>query len=182
MGNGQLKAAYNVQISTENQFIVASTLLRRLGDTACMTGHLEHVWRLFKALPAVLVADAGYGSEENYAYLAQNDVRAFMKYNLFYKERRARLRRTRLSRRTGSSMSRPMSGRAPRAEPLPSGTRRRRKAIWDTRARCASTAARTARAARIKGNARKATTSPKTDPSTRTPCARPTEGGPKEGS
>ena len=88
MGNGQLKAAYNVQISTENQFVVASTLHRRPGDTACMIEHLGHIRRRFKALPHVLVADAGYGSEENYAYLERNDVRAFVKYNLFHKEQK----------------------------------------------------------------------------------------------
>ena len=46
------------------------------------------VRRRFKALPHVLVADAGYGSEENYAYLERNDVRAFVKYNLFHKEQK----------------------------------------------------------------------------------------------
>lgn len=88
MGNGQLKAAYNVQIGTENQFVVDYTLHRRPGDTACMIGHLEHFKRRFGSLPHVLVADAGYGSEENYAYLEKRDVRAFVKYNLFHKEQK----------------------------------------------------------------------------------------------
>lgn len=88
MGNGQLKAAYNVQIGTENQFVVGYTLHRRAGDTACMIGHLEGFRRRFGALPSVVVADAGYGSEENYAYLERNDVRAFVKYNMFHKEQK----------------------------------------------------------------------------------------------
>jgi len=33
-----------------------------------------------------LVVDAGYGSEENYEYLENNDVEAFVKYQYFHKE------------------------------------------------------------------------------------------------
>lgn len=88
MGNGQLKAAYNVQIGTENQFVVAFTLHQRPGDTACMIEHLKSFKRRFESLPHALVADAGYGSEENYAYLAQNDMRAFVKYGMFHKEQK----------------------------------------------------------------------------------------------
>lgn len=88
MGNGQLKAGYNVQIGTENQFVIASTLHRRAGDTACMIPHLESAKKSFGILPLILTADAGYGSEENYAHLESNDVRAFVKYNMFHKEQK----------------------------------------------------------------------------------------------
>lgn len=88
MQNGQLKAGYNVQIGTEDQFIVSYTLHRRAGDTACMIDHLTHLKSRFGALPHDLVADAGYGSEENYSYLEKCDVRAFAKYNLFHKEQK----------------------------------------------------------------------------------------------
>jgi hypothetical protein len=37
-------------------------------------------------MPDVLVADAGYGSEENYEYLEKNGVEAFVKYNYFHVE------------------------------------------------------------------------------------------------
>ena len=37
-------------------------------------------------MPDTLVADAGYGSEENYEYLENNDVGAFVKYQYFHKE------------------------------------------------------------------------------------------------
>lgn len=36
--------------------------------------------------PETLVADAGYGSEENYEYLEGKEVEAFIKYNYFHKE------------------------------------------------------------------------------------------------
>jgi hypothetical protein len=37
-------------------------------------------------MPDTLVSDAGYGSEENYEYLENNDVEAFVKYQYFHKE------------------------------------------------------------------------------------------------
>lgn len=88
MKNGQLKAGYNVQVGTEDQFIISYTLHRRAGDTACMVEHLEHFRHTNGVLPGIVVADAGYGSEENYAYLEEHDVRAFVKYNLFHKEQK----------------------------------------------------------------------------------------------
>jgi hypothetical protein len=38
--------------------------------------------------PEVVVADAGYGSEENYTYLENNGVEAYIKYNNFDKEQK----------------------------------------------------------------------------------------------
>ena len=92
MRNGQLKAGYNIQCGTENQFIVSSTLHQRPGDTACAIPHLEHVKRTLGHLPGAVVADAGYGSEENYTYLEKEGVRAFVKHNEFYRECRKKYR------------------------------------------------------------------------------------------
>ena len=86
MGNGQLKAGYNVQAGTENQFIVDVTVHRRPGDTACAIEHCEHVKGRIGHLPENLVADAGYGSEENYAYLDGEGVNAYVKHNEFFRE------------------------------------------------------------------------------------------------
>lgn len=88
MQNGQLKAGYNVQISTENQMVLAYTLHRRAGDTACLIDHMEHAHGLLGAYPHVLGADAGYGSEENYDYLESCDIRTFVKYNMLHKEQK----------------------------------------------------------------------------------------------
>lgn len=86
MGNGQLKAGYNVQAGTENQFIVDTTVHQRPGDTACAVPHCEHVRERLGRLPASLVADAGYGSEENYAYLEGEGVDAYVKHSEFFRE------------------------------------------------------------------------------------------------
>lgn len=88
MGNGQLKAGYNVQNGTENQFVVHCTVHQRPGDTACMKPHLESLESSLGRIPASVAADAGYGSEENYAFLEARGVRAFVKYGSFHREQR----------------------------------------------------------------------------------------------
>lgn len=43
MKNGQLKPAYNAQISTENQFILNYTLHQNPTDTTTLASHLEEL-------------------------------------------------------------------------------------------------------------------------------------------
>jgi len=87
MKNGQLKPAYNVQIGTENQFIVGYSLHQKTTDTSFLIPHLKHLKKhLSKKVPENIVADAGYGSEENYVFLGQEKYGNYVKYNLFQKE------------------------------------------------------------------------------------------------
>jgi transposase len=80
------KPAYNVQIGTEGQFIVGFSVHGRAGDTACLIPHLEQVRKNLGRLPKKIIADAAYGSEENYAYLEQHQAGNFLKYNTFYQD------------------------------------------------------------------------------------------------
>lgn len=84
---GELKAAYNVQMGTENQFVVGYSVHQQASDSACLIPHLESVQQL-RGLPPRVVADAGYGSEENYAYLEKAGVESFVKYPFFDRERK----------------------------------------------------------------------------------------------
>lgn len=86
MKNGQLKPAYNVQASTNNQFVVAYTLHQNTTDTNTFIEHVEEYKKCYNTTPDIAIADAGYGSEENYEYLAQNNITAFVKYSLFDRE------------------------------------------------------------------------------------------------
>ena len=87
MKNGQLKPGYNVQIGTENQFVVGYSIHQSAGDTTCMKEHLEELKKqLGGKRPGNLVADAGYGSEENYEYLAKEHLGNYVKYNTFHQE------------------------------------------------------------------------------------------------
>lgn len=93
MRNGQLKPGYNVQIGTEHQFIVGYSLHQRPTDTRCLIPHLDQVSASLSTLPKTVIADAGYGGEENYAYLAQQELTALVKYNTFHQEQSAAWRK-----------------------------------------------------------------------------------------
>jgi transposase len=86
MLNGQLKPGYNWQISTENQYILGYTIHQTANDTTTLQTHMEYLKESLGKMPDTLVADAGYGSLENYEYLENNDVEAFVKYSYFHKE------------------------------------------------------------------------------------------------
>ncbi len=99
------RPAYNVQAGTEGQFVVGFSLHQRSGDTACLIPHLAGVQANLAAiavrkpgilpkgggeqprgLPGNVSADAGYGSEENYAYLEEHQLGNYVKYSTFHRE------------------------------------------------------------------------------------------------
>jgi len=87
MRNGQLKPGYNVQIGTENQFVVGYSLHQRPTDTRCLKPHLEKVKKSLGKLPKAIIADAGYGGEENYAFMEEENLDAVVKYSTYHKEK-----------------------------------------------------------------------------------------------
>lgn len=88
MLNGQLKPGYNVQISTENQFITNFGIYQRPTDTLTMISYLESFKNRYGMQSDEIVADSGYGSEENYEYMFSNDMTPYVKYNMFHVEQR----------------------------------------------------------------------------------------------
>lgn len=88
MGNGQLKPAYNVQIATENQFITNYYLFARPGDTTTLIPFLDNSKQKYGFQSEKVVADAGYGSEQNYDYLEENNIDDFVKFPYFHKEQK----------------------------------------------------------------------------------------------
>jgi hypothetical protein len=86
MLNGQLKPGYNLQASTNNQFIANYTLAQTTADTTTLIEHTEDFIESYGQSPESLTADAGYGSDENYTYLEDKQIEAFVKYNYFHKE------------------------------------------------------------------------------------------------
>jgi transposase len=88
MQNGQLKPGYNLQASTNNQFITNYTLAQTTADTTTLKDHLKNHIESYDQTPETLTADAGYGSEENYTDLEEKNITAFVKYNYFHKEQR----------------------------------------------------------------------------------------------
>jgi transposase len=86
MRNGQLKPGYNVQASTEKQYIVNYTLEQTSTDTRALKRHIEEHIASYGRAPEALIADAGYGSEENYGYLEDKNITPYVKYNYFDKD------------------------------------------------------------------------------------------------
>lgn len=92
MLNGQLKPGYNVQISTENQFITNYGIYQRPTDTLTMIGYLESFRARYGRQSNEIIADSGYGSEENYEYMFSNGMIPYVKYNMFHVGQRRRYR------------------------------------------------------------------------------------------
>lgn len=91
MLNGQLKPGYNVQISTEEQYVLNYTLHPNPTDTLTLPAHIEDFTEQLQTHPQTLTADAGYGSEQNYQLLEQEGIEAFVKYNYFNKEQQGKI-------------------------------------------------------------------------------------------
>lgn len=86
MLNGQLKPGYNWQITTQDQYILGYTLHQTTTDAGTLTAHMDTLIENLGVKPQVLVADAGYGSEQNYEYLENNQIDAYVKFNNFHRE------------------------------------------------------------------------------------------------
>lgn len=86
MLNGQLKPAYNVQVSSSDQYIVAYSIHHNPGDTTTFINQLEQHKAQYGQFPDAVTADAGYGSEQNLQYLEDKDVTGYVKYSYFDKE------------------------------------------------------------------------------------------------
>ena len=88
-GTNFSKPAYNIQIGTENQFIISYSIHQKPADTSCLIPHFDKLKKHFNKLPTNICADAGYGSEENYEYLESNNINYYVKYNTYHSENKA---------------------------------------------------------------------------------------------
>ncbi len=86
MNNGQTKPGYNIQISTENQFITHYSTSWRPTDWGTFINHMDTFNARYGRHSKEVVADSGYGNEENYEYLDLNDIDGYVKYNMFHTE------------------------------------------------------------------------------------------------
>lgn len=85
MKNGQLKPGYNLQMSTEDQYILNYDLYPNPNDTLTFPNHLDNFEELYGQKLEEAIADSGYGSQENYDYLEQKGIEPYVKYNHFHK-------------------------------------------------------------------------------------------------
>ena len=92
MLNGQLKPGYNLQIATQSQFVLYYQVNQRPTDQRTLIPFLEKID--FEQTPVnYIVADAGYGSEQNYAYINETlNRKALIPYTMYRKEQTKRYR------------------------------------------------------------------------------------------
>lgn len=102
MKDERLLPGYNIQHSTNNQFIVNYTVEQNASDSVTLGAHLDKMEERFDGLPVPeqqhLCADAGYGSEENYADLEERNITAYVKYALFFQEQSGKLAKRKFRR------------------------------------------------------------------------------------
>ena len=92
MRNGQTKPGYNVQIATENQYITNYGIYWRPTDWGTMIPFLKSFRERYGRQSEEIVADSGYGNEQNYAYMEGNGIAAYVKYNMFHAEMKRKYR------------------------------------------------------------------------------------------
>ncbi|WP_240455800.1 IS1182 family transposase [Virgibacillus sp. Bac332] len=88
MKNGQLKAGYNVQIATEGQYTLAYDVFPNPTDTRTFIPFLKNIEERYFKLPKYIVADAGYGSEQNYSEVLHRNRTPLITYNSYRMEKK----------------------------------------------------------------------------------------------
>ena len=87
MKNRVLKPGYNLQIGTNNQFVIGYDIFPNPSDSRTLRPFLESIATL--NLFSSIVADAGYGSEENYTYVVDEwEKDAVIAYGMHHKEQK----------------------------------------------------------------------------------------------
>ena len=86
MGNDQLLPAYNVQIGVADEYIAVVDVNHQRADMDCFVPLMEHFKQTYGFYPKYPVADAGYGSYNNYIFCEQNGIEKYMKFPMFKKE------------------------------------------------------------------------------------------------
>lgn len=79
MRNGQTKPGYNVQHGVNSEYVVFLDIFPNPTDNRTLIPFLRTLEECLGFTFKKIVADAGYESEENYAYLDENDLEAYIK-------------------------------------------------------------------------------------------------------
>ena len=86
MGNDQLLPAYNIQIAVADEYIAAVDVQQYRSDMDCFVPLMEKYKKLYGFYPRYPIADAGYGSYNNYIYCQEHGMEKFMKFPMYKKE------------------------------------------------------------------------------------------------
>ena len=90
MGNGQLLPAYNMQAAVCDEYIAAVDVKKYASDMDCFVPLMEKFNQLYGHYAKYPVADAGYGSFNNYLFCEEHGMEKFMKFTMFEKETKSK--------------------------------------------------------------------------------------------
>jgi transposase len=93
MRNAQLKPGYNVQIGVSNEYIMVIEAYQNGSDQKTFKPVLEKYNIMYNKYPKYPVADAGYGSYDNYSYCIEKDMELYQKYGMWSKEREPKFKK-----------------------------------------------------------------------------------------
>jgi len=88
MKNDELLPAYNVVACCEDQFIVHVSLHQNSNDGACFAEHLEKLEQQSPVMPKAIIADAIFGTEQNYEILENMQIENYLKFPSFHAEQK----------------------------------------------------------------------------------------------
>lgn len=86
MGNDQLLPGYNIQLGICDEYISVFDVKQYASDMDCFLPLIEKFNELYGKYPKYPVADAGYGSFNNYLYCEEHGMEKYMKFTMFKKE------------------------------------------------------------------------------------------------
>ena len=86
MGNDQLLPAYNLQAAICDEYIAVIDVKPYASDMECFVPLMEKFSRTYGHYPKYPVADAGYGSYNNYLYCEEHGMEKYMKFTMYKKE------------------------------------------------------------------------------------------------
>lgn len=102
MKTGIFKAGYNAQIAVSNEYIQLACIYQDRADQKTLIKFLEEFRALYNRMPKTVVADAGYGSYDNYFFCLENNIEAYIKYTMYSKEKKGATRKRHLLNQTGT--------------------------------------------------------------------------------
>ena len=86
MGNDQLLPAYNIQVGVADEYIAVVDVNQYRSDMDCFIPLMMKFYETYGFFPKYPVADAGYGSFNNYIFCELKGMEKYMKFPMYKKE------------------------------------------------------------------------------------------------
>lgn len=87
---GVFKPGYNLQCAITDEYVTEIYVSNHRSDSKTLPHTINRYMSSYGVMPTNLVADAGYGSYDNYMYLLDHNINAYVKYNTYLKEKRSK--------------------------------------------------------------------------------------------